>query len=75
MSVNFIEEIKEKSANCEVCLNCKHSYIQDETGFGFCKFVKNAIPSGFAFAFLKPITELHTCPHWDKKTKENANTN
>jgi hypothetical protein len=46
--------------SCQYCFNCKYSYIQEETGHGFCKY-------GEYKGFVKNIQEMHTCEHWEKK--------
>jgi hypothetical protein len=68
-AVKAIEEQAIESANaCKYCIGCKHSYLHETTGAGFCTWT--ASNSDFVILFLKPIEEFDTCNHWEKKEEE-----
>ncbi len=53
--------LEDETTKC--CKMCKHSYLKDESEFGYCKLQENA----FTSMHPKIITELHSCNKWEKK--------
>lgn len=50
--------MKAKTEQC--CIGCKYSYIQHETGYGYCKYPQTVMS-------IKTIEEFDTCNSWEKK--------
>lgn len=63
----IIDDLVEKGNKCKVCLNCKFSYLTEETGFGFCYYSNHDGPPTL---LVKPIFEMHSCKNWQKKNKK-----
>lgn len=49
-----------KAKKSQFCVTCQFSYIQHDTGYGYCKFVTEAMS-------IKNINEFDTCSNWKKK--------
>lgn len=60
-----IQKLVEEGKTTKICLNCKYSYIQEETGFGYCKFVH--MSDKLMVLYLRNIEETYVCNHWEKK--------
>jgi len=51
-----------KAKTEKYCIGCKFSYIQPETGYGYCKYQDDKAPLS-----IKAIEEFDTCDSWEKK--------
>jgi hypothetical protein len=67
MDRNKLDKIAESAKDAKYCINCTFAYLNNDTGFGYCKY--QAVKALFALCEPKVISEFDTCQHWYPKAK------
>jgi len=59
------------NTEAKYCITCRHSYISDLLGCGYCRFTTRKYGG---INVPKNITEFSTCKHWKPKPSKKDNT-